>query len=172
MYSRSMLVLAVLICLVFQVVSQGDNFVTVDPAIGEMEKSLDMPRPSVSTGSGVATPSSGHSANVPIHNLTGNWHLELMNGANIDLILFQSGSVVFGHGNVTSGNASLKATANGFLSGNVLRVSVVPMDGTELYSLSLDLSGLTPSRTYSIFRANVATLSGTVRTVSYTTGLW
>jgi hypothetical protein len=166
-----MLVLAGLICLVFQMHSQGDNFVTVDPAISEMEKSLDMPRPSVPTGSGAATPSSAHSANVPIQNLTGNWHLELTNSANIDLILSQSGSVVFGHGSVTSGNASLVATANGFLSGNVLRVSIVPIDGRELYSLSLDLSGQAPARTYNIFSANAATLSGTVRKVSYTTGL-
>jgi hypothetical protein len=168
-----MLVLAGLICLAFQVHSQGDNFVTVDPAIGEMEKSLDMPRPSVLAGTeaAAATPISGHSANIPIQNLAGNWHIELTNGANVDLVLSQSGSVIFGHGNVTSGNASLEATANGFLSGNVLRVSVVPIDGKELYSLSLDLSGQAPARTYNLFTANAATLSGTVRKVSYTTGV-
>jgi hypothetical protein len=60
---------------VFQVHAQGDNFVTVDPAISEMEKSLDMPRPLVATGSVVDTPCSGHAANVPIQNLTGSWHL-------------------------------------------------------------------------------------------------
>ena len=87
-----MLVITVLICLVFQVHSQGDNSVTVDPAIIEMETSLDMPRPQVATGSEVVTHSSGHAANVPIQNLTGGWHLELTNGKNIDLILSQSGS--------------------------------------------------------------------------------
>jgi hypothetical protein len=170
-YSRLMLVIAGLICLVFQVHSQGDNFVTVDPAISEMEKSLDMPRPPVATGSEVATPNSGRAANVPIQNLTGGWHLELTNGENIDLILSQSGSVVFGRGKVTSGNVYQEATANGFNSGNVLKMNVVPVDGTELYSLSLDLSGQTPAKTYSIFSANAATSSGTVRRVSYTTGL-
>jgi hypothetical protein len=172
-YSRLMLVIAGLICLVFQVHSQGDNFVTVDPAISEMETSLDMPRPPVATESGSEVPmhSSGHAANVPIQNLTGGWHLELTNGKNIDLILSQSGSVVFGSGKVTSGNVYKGATANGFISGNVLGIDVVPVDGTELYSLALDLSSQTPARTYRIFSANAATLSGTVRSVSYTTGL-
>ncbi len=166
-----MLIIAGLICLVFQVHSQGDNFVTVDPAISEMEKSLDTPRPAVATGSEAAMPSSGHAASVPLQNLTGGWHLELMNGENIDLVLSQSGSVVFGRGNITSGNNSQEATANGFISGNVLGINVVPVDGAELYSLSLDLSGQTPAKTYSIFSANIATSSGTVRRVSYTTGL-
>ena len=170
-YSRLVLVITVLICLVFQVHSQGDNSVTVDPAIIEMETSLDMPRPQVATGSEVVTHSSGHAANVPIQNLTGGWHLELTNGKNIDLILSQSGSLVFGRGKVTSGNVYQEATANGFISGNLLGINVVPVDGTELYSLALDLSGQTPARTYRIFSANAATSSGTVRSVSYTTGL-
>ena len=87
------------------------------------------------------------------------------------MILSQSGSLVFGRGKVTSGNASQEATANGLNSDNVLEINVVPVDGTELYSLSLDLSGQTPAKTYSIFSANSATSSGTVRRVSYTTGL-
>jgi hypothetical protein len=41
-----------------------------------------------------------------VQNLTGSWHLELTNGLNINLILSQSGSLVSGRGNVTSGNAS------------------------------------------------------------------
>jgi hypothetical protein len=170
-YSGLMLVIAGIICLLFQVHSQGDNFVTVDPAISEMEKSLDMPRSSVAAGSEVATPSSSYASNVPVQNLTGSWHLELTNGANINLILSQSGSVVFGRGKVTSGNVSQDATANGFISGNALGMNVVPVDGAELYALSLDLSGQTPAKTYSIFSANAATSSGTVRRVSYTTGL-
>ena len=167
-YNRLALVVAGLICLVFLVHSQED---TIDPAISEMEKSLDMPRPPVATGSEVAMHNSGRPANVPIQNLTGSWHLGLTNGENIDLILSQSGSVVFGRGNVTSGNASQEAKANGSYSGNVLKMNVVPVGGKERYSLSLDLSGQTPAKTYIIFRNNTATSSGTVRRVSYTTGL-
>jgi hypothetical protein len=151
-YSRLALVIAGLICLMFLVHSQDDNSVTVDPAITEMENAMDAPVASV-------------------QNLTGSWHLELTNGVDINLILSQSGSLVIGHGNVTSGNASQDAKADGSYSGSVLKMNIVPVGGKERYSLSLDLSGQTPAKTYIIFRNNTATSSGTVRRVSYTTGL-
>jgi hypothetical protein len=143
-YSRLTLVITGLICLVFLVHSQDD------PAISEMENAMDTPVASV-------------------QNLTGNWHLELTNGVNINLILSQTGSLIFGRGNVTSGNASQEATANGSYSGSVLKLNVVPVRSTEIYALSLDLSGQTPAKTYSIFSNNTTTSSGTVRRVSYTT---
>ena len=145
-YNRLTLAIAGLICLVIIVNSQDD------PAIIEMENAMDTPVASV-------------------QNLTGSWHLELTNGVNINLILSQSGSLVSGRGNVTSGNASQEATANGSYSRNVLKMNVVPVGGKEHYALSLDLSGQTPAKTYSIFSNNTATSSGTVRRVSYTTGL-
>jgi hypothetical protein len=145
-YNRLMLAIAGLICLVIIVHSQDD------PAIIEMENAMDTPVASV-------------------QNLTGSWHLELTNGVNINLILSQSGSLVSGRGNVTSGNVSQEAKANGSYSGNVLKMNVVPVGGKEHYALSLDLSGQTPAKTYSIFSNNTATSSGTVRRVSYTTGL-
>jgi hypothetical protein len=145
-YSRLALVIAGLICLVFIVHSQDD------PAIREMENAMDTPGASV-------------------QNLTGSWHLELMNGVNINLSLSQSGRLVSGQGNVTSGNASQEATANGSYSGGVLKMNVFPVNGTEHYALSLDLSGQTPAKTYRIFSNNTATSSGTVRRVSYTTRL-
>jgi hypothetical protein len=94
-----------------------------------------------------------------------------MNDVNINLSLSQSGSLVLGRGNLTSGKASQEATANGSYSGNVLKMNVVPVRGKERYSLSLDLSGQTPAKTYSIFSNDTVTSSGTVRRVSYTTGL-
>ena len=145
-YSILALVIEGLICLAFQVHSQDD------PAIREMENALDTPVASV-------------------QNLTGSWHLELTNGMNINLILSQSGSLISGRGNVTSGNASQETKANGSYSGNVLKMNVVPVSGKERYALSLDLSGQTPAKTYSIFSNNTTTSSGTVRRVSYTTGL-
>ena len=148
-YSILASVIAGLICLVFLAHSQDD---TIDPAISEMENAMDTPVASV-------------------QNLTGSWHLELTNSVDINLILSQSGSLVVGHGNVTSGNASQEAKANGSYSGNVLKMNVVPIGSKERYSLSLDLSGQTPAKTYSIFRNNNATSSGTVRRVNYTTGL-
>ena len=90
-----------------------------DPAIREMENAMDTPAASVQS-------------------LTGSWHLELMNGVNINLSLSQSGSLVSGHGNVTSGNASQEAKANGSYRGSVLKMNVVPVGGKEHYALSLD----------------------------------
>ena len=145
-YGRLIMVITGLVCLVFLVHSQDD------PAIIEMENSMDTPVASV-------------------QNLTGSWHLELTDGVNINLILSQSGSLVSGRGNVTSGNASQEATANGSYSGNVLKMSVVPGGDKERYSLSLDLSGQTPAKTYIILSNDTVTSSGTVRRVSYTTGL-
>ena len=145
-YRSLALGIAGLIFLVFLGHSQDD------PAIAEMENAMDVPAASV-------------------QNLTGSWHLELTNGLNINRILSQSGSLVSGRGNVTSGNASQGATANGSYSGRVLKMNVVPVGGKEIYSLSLDLSGQTPAKTYSIFSNNTAISSGTVRRVSYTTGL-
>ena len=106
-----------------------------------------------------------------VQNLTGSWHLDLTNGVNINLILSQSGSLVSGRGNVTSGNASQEAKAIGSYSSNVLKMNVVPVGGKERYSLSLDLSGQTPAKTYSIFSNDTLTSYGTVRRVSYSTGL-
>ena len=151
-YGRLTVVIAGITSLVFLVHSQDDNSVTVDPAISEMENAMDTPVASV-------------------QNLTGSWHLELMNGVNINLSLSQSSIMVVGHGNVTSGNASQEATANGSYSGNVLKMNVVPVGGKECYSLSLDLSGQTPAKTYSIFSNDTLTSYGTVRRVSYSTGL-
>jgi len=102
-----------------------------------------------------------------VQDLTGNWHLELGNGTIINLILSQSGSLVSGRGNVTAGNASQEATANGSYLGR----NVVPVNGTEHYALSHDLSGQTPAKTYSIFSNDTVTSSGTVKKVSYTTEL-
>jgi hypothetical protein len=145
-YSRLALVIVGFIGLVIIVHSQDD------PAIREMENAMDTPVASV-------------------QNLTGSWHLELTNGVNINLSLSQSGSQVSGRGNVTSGNASQEAKANGSYRGSVLKMIVVPVNGTEHYVLSLDLSGQTLAKTYSIISNNTVTSFGTVRKVSETTGL-
>ena len=106
-----------------------------------------------------------------VQNLTGSWHLDLTNGVNINLILSQSGSLVSGRGNVTSGNASQETKAIGSYSSNMLKMNAVPVSGKEHYALSLDLSGQTPVKTCSILRNNTATSTGTVKRISYTTGL-
>ncbi len=166
-YQRLLLAIVVLIGLVFQVHSQEDS---MDPVARQIMMSMDAPAEPEATGSARATQNmSLPAASTSARSITGSWHMELENGANINLTLSQSGNMVFGKGDVISDTATEWATASGSISGNILRLYVVPEDGAELYSLSLDLSGQTPAKIYSIFRASAATSSGTVRKVSYNT---
>ncbi len=166
-YYRLLLASALLVFLVFQAHSQEDS---MDPVARQLMESMDAPaQPEAAGSDSAALTTSLPSTNTAARSITGDWHLELENGAKINLALSQSGSMVFGSGNVTSAAFAQMATASGALSGDILRLNVVPADGTKLYALSLDLSGQTPAKTYSIFSADTATSSGTVRKVSYTT---
>jgi hypothetical protein len=166
MYHRLLLVSVVLVCLLFQAHSQDDS---MDPVARQLLESMDAPAGPEVIGSDEAVQNTNAGLPAAERSITGDWHMELENGANISLTLSQSGSMVFGSGNVMSDAVSKPATASGALSGNILRLNVVPADGTKLYALSLDLSGQTPAKTYSIFSAGAATASGTVRKVGYTT---
>ncbi|HWQ18726.1 MAG TPA: hypothetical protein VN455_03040 [Methanotrichaceae archaeon] len=145
--------------------SQGDSYVTTDPAIQEMEMSLDMPRGPAPTGPVMIMPvtNTPAAANIPVQNIAGAWHLDLTDGESINLTLSQSGNVAFGRGSLASGSGSLWATASGFVSGSLLRLDVVPSSGSRLYAIALDLSGRTPAGMYSIFSSDGATSSGTIR---------
>jgi len=142
----------------------------MDPVARQLLESMDAPAQPEAVESDSAVLNTGlPSANTASRSITGEWHLELENGEYINLALSQSGSMVFGSGNVTSSAFTQMAAASGSLSGDILKLNVVPADGTKLYALSLDLSGQTPAKTYSIYSADTATLSGTVREVSYST---
>jgi hypothetical protein len=163
-YRRLWLSSLILICIAFLAHSQDDS---MDPVARQLLESMDAPSGSVAVGSYGSAQSSGQAA--AARSVSGNWNMELMTGEDINLTLSQSDSMVFGSGMVMSGAVSKPATASGSLFGNILKLNVVPMDGTKLYALSLDLGGQTPAKTYSIFGAGTATLSGTVRRVSYST---
>lgn len=121
------------------------SYSITDPAIREMLISLDMPR--------TATTES---------NIAGNWHLALSNGPFIDLALAQSGAAVFGRASVNSGVNAQWATASGEVSGNALRLNVVPQNGTEMYAISINIDRLPLSGTYVLFRANAAPQPGSL----------
>jgi hypothetical protein len=141
-----LLSLALLSCLAIHASAQGSpSYGVTDPAIREMLISLDMPRVT-------ATES----------NAAGNWHLQLSNGPFIELALTQSAAVVFGKASVNSGVNSQWATASGEITGNRLRLDVVPESGTELYAISINLDRLPLSGTYVVFRGNAAPMPGTV----------
>ncbi len=143
------LLLGLLLCLAAIGVSSAQispSFGVTDPAIKEMLASLDMPRISAT-----AT------------NAAGNWHLELSNGPFIELALLQSGAMIFGKASVNSGISSHWATASGDISGNVLRLNIVPENGTELYAVTINLDRLPLSGTYVKFRGDAAPTPGMVR---------
>jgi hypothetical protein len=146
---RISLILIVLLCLGFSAQSQDNpHYMIIDPALREMLISLDMPR---------------YTGSVPIGNVAGNLQLKLSDGTYIGLKLLQSGSVVFGKGNITSGSASQLATAGGSILGNNLRLDVVPENGTEVYAISVNMGRLQLVGTYSVFRADSAPKPGTLQ---------
>ncbi|MFB3764206.1 MAG: hypothetical protein ACE14P_03050 [Methanotrichaceae archaeon] len=166
-YYRILLAGALLIFLVSQVHSQEDS---MDPVARQLMESMDTPIQSAEAGSNSAMANNDlFFGNKASRSITGDWNLELENGAKINLALSQSGSLVFGSGNITSAASAQLATASGSLSGDILKLNIVPADGTKLYALYLDLSGQTPSKTYNIFSADTGVSSGTVRKVSYST---
>ncbi len=100
---------------------------------------------------------------VTTSNAAGGWHLELTDGISIDLVLHQSGTVIFGQGSVTSGTTSQWAASNGVISGNSLRLAVVPASGTALYVVSLDIVRPSLGGSFTAFKADGQTKSGAAR---------
>lgn len=147
--------LVVLSCFLSMVEAQSNPHYTVtDPAINEMLMALDMPR---------------YTGSVPAVNIAGNWQLTLSDGKYIELALLQSGIAVFGKGKMAIGTVSQEAFAGGSISGNNLRLEVVPESGTELYAVSVDISRLPFAGTYVVFTAGSAPQRGTLRAGKNTT---
>lgn len=164
-YGKQLLASLLLALLASLVHAQDDS---MDPVARQLMASMEAPTQLQSADSNSSVLNLDiFTANKAARSIAGEWHLELENGAAFNLALSQSKSVIFGSGNVTSSAQTQVATASGSISGDILKLYIVPADGTKLYVLSLDLSGQTPAKTYSIFSANAETLSGTVRKVSY-----
>ncbi len=155
--------------------SPGSHYVSSDPALREMQESMD--RPISALGSVVARPATGKTASKifgktasknafpSLTNAAGRWHLELSGGKAMDLYLYQSGPRIFGGGSITLVQAAQGATASGAISGSSMILNVVPGSGTELYSISLDISRLHLASPYSVFRAGAQAETGTVRAI-------
>ncbi len=92
----------------------------------------------------------------------GRWSLKLSDGRSIYLELYQSGAKLFGHGSITLGGSSKGALASGSLSGNKMTVDLVPESGTELFSISLDISRLQLASKYTVYRYGTQPGYGTV----------
>ena len=148
---KLILLLIVLSCLALPAKSlDNPHYTSIDPAVREMLVSLDMPK---------------YAGNVPATTIVGNWRLVLTDGIYIDLTLLQSGSAIFGRGNLVSGIVSQWAVASGSVSGSNLELDVVPESGTELYAISIDMSRLPFAGTYVLFRTNIAPKPGTLSAI-------
>lgn len=98
----------------------------------------------VAVGKGTATPAeigglSGQS------NLTGNWSLDLRGtqSRHIDLEVFQSGELILGTGQISSGGSTLNATLAGEAAGESLKLFISPLEleRAEVFRLQLSISG-------------------------------
>jgi len=79
--------------------------------------------------------------------IAGNWNLELNAGSasaknSMNLIIFQSKDAVFGYGNIAAPDGtSQKVSVGGTVAGNRVDLYVMPEGSSNLYRMSLDMSG-------------------------------
>lgn len=165
---------------------QGSGgYASSDPAIRQMQESMDRSRYSAAAGRVTANPIGSSATSSGIQPITTQvatptttpktavvrWHLELSDGKLIDLDLHQSGSRVFGLGNMVSGAAAQWVTASGSITGSSLMLDVMPASGTELYTITLDTSKLHLPGLYTVFRADAQPGSGNVKANISKTGI-
>lgn len=148
--------------------SPSGSYVSPDPAVKGMQESLD--RPIAPLGSSVSKTAKGISTGSPVRRSTtgistgktvamtssagaaGRWSIQLSDGRSVYLQLYQSGSKFFGRGSTTLDKTTQGALASGSVSGNKMTVDLVPESGTELYSISLDISRLNMTSKYTVYR--------------------
>jgi hypothetical protein len=96
-------------------------------------------------------------------NVTGAWSFDLMgkDPEQMKLYLVQDEGVVTGQGVINRGNETEKATANGSISGENMRLTVMPVGVSNLYKLNLSLSTLAAG-TYAAYMADGNSWSGEV----------
>ena len=159
--------------------SPSGSYVSPDPAIRGMQQSLD--RPIAPVGSSVSKTTKGISTGSPVRRSTtgistgktaattlpvgaaGRWSMQLSDGRSVYLELYQSGARLFGRGSITLGKTTQGALASGSVSGNKMTVDLVPESGTELYSMSPDMSKLDLPSKYTVYRYGAQPGYGTVK---------
>jgi hypothetical protein len=148
--------------------SGASNYVSSDPAVRQMQESLDRSGRYARIGSSGAR-TTATAATTGTNKLTtsvvGAWHLELADGTTIDLLLNQSGAMVFGRGRIALGSSVQWATASGTFSGSCLKLNVVPASGAELYALSLKIGRHPPTASYLVYKTDSSPRPGTARQV-------
>lgn len=96
-------------------------------------------------------------------NLTGTWSLDLKGEApeQMELYLIQNEGLVMGHGVINRGIETKNATASGSISGDELRIVVMPVGTTDMYEINLSLSALSAG-TYTVHETDGSSRSGEV----------
>jgi hypothetical protein len=164
--------------------SPSSSYVSPDPAVRGMQESLD--RPIAPVGSSVSKTTKGISTGSPVRRYTtgrsttgistgktpatvlpvgaaGRWSMQLSDGRSIYLELYQSGARLFGRGSITLGKTTQGALASGSVSGNKMTLDLIPESGTELYSMSPDMSRLDLASKYTVYKYGAQPGYGTVK---------
>jgi hypothetical protein len=96
-------------------------------------------------------------------NVTGTWSLDLNGEApeQMQLYLIQNEGVIMGRGVVNRGNEPKNATASGSISGDELRIVVMPVGTMDMYEINLSLSALSAGR-YTVHEADGSSRRGEV----------
>ena len=153
--------------------SPSSSYVSPDPAVRGMQESLDRPVASIGstvprTKTGIYTGKTGIStgktvAKTSLIGAAGRWNMQLSDGRSIYLELYQSGARFFGRGSITLGTTTQGALASGSVSGNKMTMDLVPASGTELYSISIDISRLNLASKYTIYKSGAQPGYGTLQ---------
>jgi hypothetical protein len=80
---------------------------------------------------------------------------------NVDLNLFRSGDVVFGTGSLTARGVKNAVGASGSVAGDALLLKLVPLDGSRLYVLDLEIEEGSIRGSYQAIGSDGQSLSGT-----------
>lgn len=79
-----------------------------------------------------------------------------------DLVLFRSGEVVFGTGNLTSGDVRREVGGSGSATDGALSLNLVPLDGSQLYLLDLETAEGSIRGSYEAIGSDGMILSGII----------
>lgn len=109
-------------------------------------------------------PQSASSASSIASSIAGSISLVLTDSTirSITIVLTQSGDIVFGKGSMISGGVTQDIAATGSVSGNNLNMDLLSMKDTNLYKLSIDISGRSLSGSYSAFGSSPTPWTGTI----------
>lgn len=127
----------------------------------------------VSTGTGIIpalTVGKGPISAAPVGsgssqaNLTGSWSLDLKDGGirHLDLQMYQQGDLIYGAGQMASGQNNQSVTASGSVAGDRPTIFVSTIDAGQAFRLKLSVSGESLAGEYDFISSGQSRESGTL----------